>query len=248
VITPDKPVTLAGLTRLKVERPINAGAFWVGVNHGTLVTGLIAALARKGWKWNDKMWLPRFSLSRGDQDMAGAVFLGPKRGDLWPCVGVVASNARRIALRFYSGVVEEATDTVLVTDSIGGDDQIGRPHWRYTPKFDLEAVCEEAASWWCSAVKESLALVPVLKGYQVKQPEVVRIMTAAAEDGLLPWSRAGQAIRFWENITPTGGGNMWSVFRAFSQSNGLALPVKQMDRALKFTHLFGVYNKEARTA
>ena len=205
--------------------PPHAGHQWEGVAHCDLLNRLTAEFKSRGM-------LPceyRTDLSRDGADLTAGfvtpVFPGWQKGLLGGC-SLVSSNARRVALHFYAGVVEEATGTPLVTAQI--------PGWRYVKGADVEGGVKAAVDGWCQEVEKAADLWAGLKKSPVSPKEVAALLFTVGRKKILPWARIGRVDHAWQK---NGVATRWGLVKAFWQVAAISPAQDQMGQCLMFTQL-----------
>ena len=234
--TPYKSVSaLDGL--VETQKPRTIGTAWRRVPHDQMIRALTKALKEEGGTLGkDNL---RFYLSRGNADIAcriavqcddiGTVNTKVRKTTipLYPSVGFVASNAHRQALTFFGGFTSTVPDHNL------SHVMMREKGSKYTINFDPEKETKSFVSAWMEDLKDMAKSCRLLQEETINRNQVIRYMTEAGSQNLMPWSRAGRVIDSIRGETCT----KWTLLMKFSEMVAMNPPNVQMEQQFLFSCL-----------
>jgi hypothetical protein len=230
----DNNTTLEDLREIPVVRPDNAGATWMGMQHGELVDGILDDIALRGWQTTDM----KFSTARDGADLVGAIGVLPTGSEIdTPAgigfgVGFMTSNARRKALRMYVGGTVAVCHNGLATGSI----VLQKKH---SVRTDLAAEIEAAMDKYTLAAAGMAGMVARLQEKPIDAPTASDLLAQAGERDLMPRKYLWDVSReFHRPSHPEHGtGTAWTLVNAFTEIVKRNPPTRQLHQMDAFQRL-----------
>lgn len=232
MITTDRKISFQQLSKLPApKKPANAGEYWVGVKHSELLREICNACTRKGWECT----LREIALSNDKADMVATFSIlcsfGPGEFEL----GVITSNARRHALKFFPGFYskEHKFGTVL------GEVFVGQKREGASEEFNLSARLDEALEEVERLAGAISGLLSLWALAELSARAVDSLLCDIGRKGILPWSRLGK-MAFELNTEAQKGDDAVPLFAAFSAFSDVVRespPLSQLDQLNEFRKL-----------
>ncbi len=218
MITTRNLVTLEYLRRVKLPAARhNGGGVWKGVQHGLLVDTIIEQMSKHGCLVSEV----KVELSRGDADMAAGFLLGTAEGRA-ACLGLTASNAKRLNLTFYVGF---NCPPAIVFSSFAGA--------RYTRQFNVEDECRKAVEEWFTRAKTIPAQLNRLAEINISSDLSEHLLFIAGNRRHIPFSRIGRVQAEFLKSRKSAL-HLLIAFSKIAQTNP---PITQMNQIMRFHNL-----------
>lgn len=218
MITSSKKVTFSQLKNLPApKRPADAGEYWVGIKHSDLLREVCNACTRKGWEAT----LDTIALSKDKADMSTSfhILCSFAMGEFE--LGLITSNARRHALKFFVGINDkEKNFRTVLGEVFVGQKRAGAKEFDLATRIDeaLEQVEALAKTWPAIKAEWSKSLLTSSSTYQ--------LVSRIGRDKILPWSRIGKAVPELEAPVT----NLFPIVGALARAVEFSPPLSQLSQ------------------
>lgn len=233
--------TFKDLKKIELVPPANAGSYWRGIplyDFASTFTAEADKSSLKRIKWDHGVQIAT-SLDNADIVMSVA-FEWPKdiatlpsemkKLQLVPCLGAMASNAQRFAMRFYAGVYSETYEAGMVFG------EVETPHKRHTEGADLSLIFMEVLDNFTVHLPLYKTILAKLRATRLKSKHADHLTVQIGREKILPWSRAG---KFDAELRDFGedGQNALNASVAFGRAACIEPVFRQFPEMLQFHHL-----------
>lgn len=237
MISPKTSLTPDDLAHIPIQKPEGAGESWVGIGHYELLQGL-----RLSMPIRKEVMTAGVSHDQKDVAITYGIFTRsppPLPGNWTYCIGVINSNARRIALRAFVGV--QSTDTrlglpleELKLGSGGGKHGASRGAKKYAG-FSLQATLETIREMADMLLKAHLPRqIGILTKARCDSSRAANLLGRAGMEGIMPWSRLGKVGKIFEGSV---GETEWDLLLSFALLAREGPVIHQMPTVLEFRGL-----------
>lgn len=207
-------LTIEQVRKLPYKPPADAGDYFQGIPHGTLVDTIEAEIAKRNWTVGER----RFCTDNGGANLAGSWTVtipgqAPPDGVQF-AVGVVTSNDRHRRLRLVTGANVVVCNNGLAT----GEILMVKKH---TTGFNLAACVTDAFEQYLGHAAGLGGFIAKLKAKRLTRPTYEHCLLQAGRAGIMPWSRLGKVDGHYYQ-TPEkyreawGQGTAWTLLNAFT--------------------------------
>lgn len=221
------------LRLVELIRPPKAGSVWKGIQHGEFADLIVETANGMGWEISDM----QFSLSNDEADMVAAFELD-KLPDLETpaglkfAMGVVTSNARRVATRLFAGARVAICSNGLATGEVVMEK-------KHAKGLDLASELKESFSEYARTVARTGWVVQQMKERKLTSQEVEHIIMEAGRRKLMPWARLGFVDHEYRvpRFDEIGTGTSWALMNAYTWVVKRHPPLRQMTAMNEFRKL-----------
>jgi hypothetical protein len=223
-VAPDKRVKLPELEDMEVEKPNEAGSYWVAVPH----TALIHAILDQARTYDWKIKLHQMFVSANKKDMV-ATFLVPKMrsrsavirqiGSLCPSFGVMTSNSGHSRTKYFSGLTDVDTGCGFVNPTV----LICK---KRTHRSDIEREICRGITTGAKATRVFNVRKAFMDRRIILMHEMSEIMVKAAQKGAMPWKRIPNVQKAFIATERSA----WDLLACFAKEAMRMPPLKQLPR------------------
>jgi len=223
--------TVDSIRKVKLKPIENAGGYWQGVPHGELIDAVRKEFKQRKWKIVDT----RYTLSEDYADIGASFTLNleidPPKGQLFS-IGMLSSNARRRALTFFNGTVDEKTKAGVVFGQLECK--------KHTSGFDVQKEVESILDSYLVNTVDARDRIDWMKKIKLPLSVVDHLMMDACRGGIREkflWSKLGLFNQEWKRLTKNSNvypihkdkHNAWTLLLAAGIVVKQMSPLKQMD-------------------
>jgi hypothetical protein len=212
ITTNEMPMNITKLKAIPVIKPERFTDRWQGIQHGELVEIIHGQLDIRGVKIKDENWFPS---GQELQSLQGSMQLTipnvtPMEGMDFS-LGVQHSNTGRHALKFAVG----AKIFICSNGMVVGDYAVKRKH---TIGLDLMESIGIGIDTYINKVKDIPLIAQTMKETEMSTSDVDRTLMQAGREGLMSWSRIGQADEEYRKPTfaELEEKTAWGLYNAFT--------------------------------